>query len=118
MNTGERLCWGTNAHYFHSAGSTDRSHGLIGTEEIEIVLSAKNLMSVNSSDTDNSKEMRRRANLLKGASRRELKRGDLCVVISVLSLFEGNRRGCTLLDTREIKGVIYKCYNALKLSTS
>ena len=52
------------------------------------------------------------------ASRRELKRGDLCVVISVLSLFEGNRRGCTLLDTREIKGVIYKCYNALKLSTS
>ena len=95
-----------------------RSHGLIGTEEIEIVLSAKNLMSVNSSDTDNSKEVRRRANLLKGASRRELKRGDLCVVISVLSLFEGNRRGCTLLDTREIKGVIYKCYNALKLSTS
>jgi len=46
-----------------------RSHGLIGTEEMEIVLAVKNLMSVNASDTD-SKEVRRIANLLKGASRR------------------------------------------------
>ncbi|RLM93173.1 UDP-glycosyltransferase 87A1-like [Panicum miliaceum] len=56
-----------------------RSHGLIGTEEMKIVLAVTNLMSVNASD---SKEVRRRANSLKGASR-ELKRGDLRVVISI-----------------------------------
>lgn len=49
-----------------------RSHGLIWTEEMKIVLAVKNLMSVNASD---SKEVRRRANSLKGASRRELKWG-------------------------------------------
>ncbi|XP_025791643.1 UDP-glycosyltransferase 87A2-like [Panicum hallii] len=53
-----------------------RSDGLIGTEEMEIVLAVKNLMSVNASD---SKEMRRGANSLKGASHRAIEeRGSSC----------------------------------------
>jgi hypothetical protein len=57
-----------------------RSDGLIGTEEMEIVLAVKNLMSVNASD---SKEMRRGANSLKGASHRAIEeRGSSCGNIS------------------------------------